>query len=302
MIIRRKQPEDLELGSFKRHGTNSALLNAMKYVRSGDVYDLGLVRFHGMPLPAMHPPMEILTYRSTEGMINQKDQEWITGEANKAEFGFTSELVITCLHTGTHIDALSHANLGKTHSWYGGYSSSESVGNFGTLRSDASTLSPIISRGVLLDVAGLLGVDAMPAGAPIDKDLLERTMQYQNVQIKRGDVVLVRTGYMSQWPNRENLKKHAGSGITLDAAKWLESKDILAVGADTEAIEQFPSTDTKNPHPVHSFLLVEKGIFLIECLDLELLGRDKIYVFLFVSLPVKFAGGTAGLVDPIAIV
>jgi kynurenine formamidase len=300
-IIRRKQVDEAELGAYAKLVTRSSILKAIQLVKEGQVYDLGLERFHGMPLPGMHPPLEILTYRSIQGMKNQGDQEWITGEANSENFGFTSDLVITCLHTGTHIDTLSHANAGPEHTWYGGYSANKYVGDYGALKSDASTLASIVLRGVLIDVASHLGVDALAAGTAITEEILRATVTAENIEIQEGDVVLIRTGYMSQWPDRDKLAEHSGSGISLDAAKWLASKNILAVGTDTEAVEQFPGSCTTNPHPVHTFLLVKNGIFMIECLDLEALSRDKHYEFLFIALPIKFKGGTAGLMDPVAI-
>lgn len=301
-IIRRKKVDESELGSFARLVTSRSILNAFKIVHEGRVYDLGLERFHGMPLPGMHPPLEILTYRSIRGMKNQQDQQWITDSGNQAQFGFTSELVITCLHTGTHLDTLSHANAGPEHAWYGGYSSDVYVGDYGTLKSDASSLPPILARGVLLDVARFMQVDALPQGGAITREILENTSKAQHVELRPGDVVLIRTGYMSLWPDKEKLGQHNGSGINLAAAQWLASNQPLAVGTDTEAVEQFPGEDPGNPHPVHTFLLVNNGIFMIECLDLEALARDQRYEFLFIALPVKFRGGTAGIMDPVAVV
>lgn len=301
-IIGRKKVDDVELGSFSKLVSSRSILNAIQLVKEGRVYDLGLERFHGMPLPGMHPPLEIMTYRSIRGMLNQGDQEWISGRKNIDGFGFTSDLVITCLHTGTHVDTLSHANAGPDHSWFGGFSADRYVGDYGTLKSDASTLTPMLSRGLLVDVSKFLGFNALPKNYGITKDDLEKTLLAQNVEIREGDVVLVHSGYLSLWPDKEKLADHAGSGLTLDAAQWLASKNVLAIGTDTEAVEQFPSATPNNPHPVHTFLLVEKGIFMIECVDLEALSQDKQYEFLFISLPIKFKGGTAGLTDPIAVV
>ncbi len=301
-VIRRKKVEKEELGVAAHLITQSSILNAVKLVKQGRIYDLGVERYHGMPVPAMHPPLEILTYRSIIGMQNEGDQEWITGKTNPSKFGFTSDLVISCLHTGAHIDTFAHPNIGEDHHWHGGYSALTDVGDFGALKSDASTLPPFFCRGVLLDVAGYLGVSALPKNTPITVKHLEETIRRQKTEIRDGDVVLVRAGYMSVWPDKEKLREHAGSGLTLDSAKWLCQKELLAVGSDTEALEQFPGTDPTNPHPVHTYLLIEKGIYMIEWLDLEGLAKDKIYEFLFIALPVKFRGGTGGLVDPVAVI
>lgn len=302
LVMRRKKVDAAELGSYAKLVSTNSILNAFKLVKEGRVYDLGLERFHGMPLPGMHPPLEILTYRSTRGMKNQQDQQWISGDSNQAQFGFTSELVITSLHTGTHIDTLSHPNAGPKHTWYGGYSTDEYVGDFGTLKSDASSLPPFIARGVLLDVARYEQVDVLPQRAAITREIIEKTAKFQQVQLRPGDIILIRTGYMSLWPDKEKLSQHNGSGINLSAAEWLAAHQPMAIGTDTEAIEQFPGDDPGNPHPVHTFFLVKNGIFMIECLDLEALSKDRRYEFLFIALPVKFRGGTAGLMDPVAVI
>jgi len=205
------------------------------------------------------------------------------------------------LHTGTHLDSLAHIALGDDAHWYGGFTADKDLGDFGPLKADASTMPPVVTRGVLLDVAKAKGVDAIAAHEAITSADLELTARLQGTPIEDGDVVLVRTGYLASWPDRDLLAQHAGAGIDLSAAHWLHERGCVIVGADTETVEQVPPAVPGNPHPVHSFLLVEQGIPLLELADLEGLARDDVHVFAFVSLPVKIRGGTGALVDPIAI-
>lgn len=286
------------------HGLTTAhVLSAVRSVREGQIYDLSRMRFRGMPLPAMHPPFEIMTYRSPRGLtVGNDDGVWPTGEQNTKQVGFITEMVVTCMHVGTHVDSLAHITVGEEGEWFGGHSVGEHLGDFGPTHADASTLPPMVTRGVLLDVARHRGVDALPAGSGIDADELGAVMAAQGVDVRAGDVVLVRTGFGSVWPDVARIPQHAGAGITEDAARLLADSGAIAVGADTEAVEQLPSTVPGNPHPVHTLLLVERGVPLIEMLDLELVAADGRHEFLFVGLPTKIRGATGAMFDPVAIV
>jgi len=115
----------------------------------------------------------------------------------------------------------------------------------------------------------------------------------------------VRTGYMSHWPDEERMAEHRGPGPDLSAALWLAERGVAATGSDTETYEVQPAPDPgtpANPQPVHTALLIERGIYLLESLDLEELARDRVYEFLFVALPLKIRGATGSMVDPIAVV
>jgi len=299
-VVRRRAIESRELGAVSRL-TAFHTKRALGLVRDGRVYDLGLERFKGMPLPPMHPPMEVVGYRSPRGLRTEGDQDWINNESNEARLAFNSEVVFMCLHTGTHLDSLAHITLGEDSHWYGGFTADKDLGDFGPLKSDTSTMAPIVTRGVLLDVAKAKGVDVLTAHEAITAADLELTAKLQGTPIEDGDVVLVRTGYLSSWPDRVLLTQHEGAGIDLSAAQWLAERGCVVVGSDTETVEQVPPAMPGNPHPVHSFLLVEKGILLLELADLEGLAKDGIHVFAFICLPVKIRGGTGALVDPIAV-
>jgi kynurenine formamidase len=286
------------------HGlTTAQVLRAVRSVREGRIYDLSRIRFRGMPLPAMHPPFEIMTYRSPAGLlVGNDDGLWPSGEQNRKQVGFITEMVMTCTHVGTHVDSLAHITVGENAEWFGGHCVGEHLGDFGPTHADASTLPPMVTRGVLLDVARFRGVAALPASAGIDAEELRAVMAMQGVEVGAGDVVLIRTGFGSVWPDTARIPEHAGAGITEDAARLLADAGVIAVGADTEAVEQLPSAIAGNPHPVHTLLLVERGVPLIEMLDLELVAADERHEFLFAGLPTKIRYATGAMLDPVAIV
>jgi kynurenine formamidase len=214
-----------------------------------------------------------------------------------------SELVMGTTHTGAHIDAHAHMTIGPEDRWHGG-SARTDLGDFGPLRGDATEIPPLWRRGVLYDVAGFRGVDSLPAGEPVGAAELEAIEHAQGAVAGAGDVALVRTGYLAHWPDPEALAAHRGAGPDLSAAQLLAGRGVVATGSDTETYEVQPAPDRgspANPQPVHTLLLIERGIYILESLDLEALARARVREFLFVALPLGIRGATGSMVDPVAI-
>jgi kynurenine formamidase len=274
--------------------------DALALAAQGRIYDLDCVRFPGMPLFPGHPPFQVMAYRTPRGLDNQGDQEWLAD--NNVNFHWQSEMVMGTVHSGTHIDALSHITCGDDHGWFGGGCAERDLGDFGPLRDDATEIPPIISRGILIDVPGFRGVDALDAHVAVGPDELRDACKRQGVELRPGDVALVRTGYLSGWPDPEFIAAHEQAGIDRDAALWLAEQGVVAVAGDTESLEVLPSTVSGNPHPVHIALLVERGIFILEMVNCEELARDRVYEFCFMCLPLSIRGATGSMVRPIAIV
>jgi kynurenine formamidase len=274
--------------------------DALALAAQGRVYDLDCERFPGMPLFPGHPPFQVMTYRTPRGLDNQGDQDWLAD--NKVNFHWQSEMVMGTVHSGTHIDALSHITCGDDHGWFGGGCAERDLGDFGPLRDDATDIPPIISRGILIDVPGFRGVEALDAHVAVGPDELRDACRHQGVELRPGDVALVRTGYLSGWPDPDFIAAHEQAGIDRDAALWLAEQGVVAVAGDTESLEVLPSTVPGNPHPVHIALLVERGIFILEMVNCEELARDRVHEFCFMCLPLSIRGATGSMVRPIAIV
>jgi kynurenine formamidase len=282
-----------------RERTAEDVRGALALVKRGRVYDLDCGRFPGMPMFSAHPPFQVLTYRSPRGIENQGDQGWL--EPNQVNFHWHSEMVMGTVHSGTHIDAFSHITCGEDDAWFGGGSSDRDLGDFGPLRGDATEIPSLIARGVLIDVAGFRGVDALPAHEAIGPDELRKVLVHHGLELRSGDVAIVRTGYLGGWPDADFITAHEQAGIDRDAALWLADQGVVAVGGDTESLEVLPSTVPGNPHPVHIVLLRERGIFIIEMIDCEQLARDGVHEFCFVCLPLSIRGATGSMVRPVAI-
>lgn len=199
-------------------------------------------------------------------------------------------------HVGTHIDALAHFSCdGKL---YDGIAPTQSYAG-GVEQYSVDTIAPILRPGVLFDVAGLMGMDALPEDFVVTPEHLEAC----GVEPEPGGVALIRTGWAPYWRDAKRFITGGrgavprGPGPGLSCARWLSDRGIFAAGSDTVAFELIPSG-----MEVHVHLLVEKGIHIIECLDLEELARDKATRFTFIALPLKFAGGTGSPIRPVAVV
>ncbi len=292
--------QDDEIGALNLLNPERRLA-AAALMQRGIVYDLDAGRFMGLPLGPGQPQLTVTSYRTSRGL--QMSGDYFPGSPNGDCQGFNSELVTSSMHTGCHIDALAHITLGADPHWYNGFRAAEHLTDFGPSRSDVSAYPPILARGVLVDVPGFRGVDRLPAGAGINCDELQAVLTEQHTSVGEGDVVLIRTGIMRDWPDAAKMSEADGSGLQLDGAHWLADEvRVAAIGADNASVEMLPSGDPKRPQPVHAFLLVERGVPLLEFVYLEELARDRIYEFFFIALPLKIQGATGSMLRPVAII
>ena len=294
--------DDLERGPAAFQSP-SALLDALRIPKSGTVYSLALPRYDGMPLFGSHPPFQVTMYRTPAGLSGDGEEPW--GPVNEVNLGYMAEVVSGTSHSGAHVDALAHITIGPDSQWYGGVSANEHLGDRGPKIGDGSKLPHFITRGIMLDVAGYRGVDALPSHDSVDADELKAVAASQGVEIQPGDIVLIRTGYLSQWPDAKALAEHKTPGPDITAARWLLESGVVATGSDTETYEVQPAPDPgepANPQPVHTLLLIQEGIYLFESIYLEELAANNVYEFLFIALPTKVEGSTGSMLDPVAII
>jgi kynurenine formamidase len=157
-----------------------------------------------------------------------------------------------------------------------------------------------VTRGVLLDVAAVKGVEMLEGGHEVTAADLDEAVKRQGVTLGAGDAVLIHTGWGNLWM-KDNAKYNSGQpGIGVAAGEWLAKANPIPVGSDNWGIEVRPPPDKDLVFPVHQLLVTTYGIFLLENLDLDTLARDKVAEFAFVVLPLKIKGGTGSTVAPIA--
>lgn len=283
-------PED-EIGTLNMM-TEASRLDALKQVSSGKVYDLAVDLFVGMPTCC------------SDAFGDPSYQMWMThtparGDADEL-LSHSGDALSMSTHTGTHIDTLSHFGLhGKI---WNHVAADDALGVRGWTKSGADKYPPIVARGVLIDVAKSKNVEHLPASYSITVADLQEALQNQGTTLSHGDVVLVRTGLMSLWPDRSKLRLFDQAGLSLKAAQWLaEEHKVMLLGADNLGLESFPSKNAENFAPVHSYLLAEQGVSFMELLWLEELSRDQVYEFLFIASPLKMRGATGSPIRPLAI-
>ena len=260
----------------------SELLNL---IQSADVFDLGQPYYVGMPHHPNHPPFLF--------GLNKKHGDYVAPNGASS----ASEALTLGGHVGTHIDALCHFSCGGR--LHGG---EEAAGvqsyDAGLRRHSVDTIAPILRRGVLLDVAGHHGMDALPPDFEITPEDFEAVEYAQKVEVQPGDVVLLRTGWGRYWNDAARfISQVHGPGPGETGAHWLSRRSVFAAGSDTVAFEKVPAPAM----PVHVHLLVESGIHIVECLNLEELAARRAWAFLFVAVPMKIRGGTGSPVRPLAL-
>ena len=257
----------------------------LKLLLAAKVYDLGQPYFTGMPHHPAHPPFLY--------SLTKKHGDYVLPGGGSS----ASDALALGSHLGTHIDALCHFSCGGK--LFGGHEVAviQSYAE-GIQQHSVDGLAPIVRRGVLLDIAGQQNVEALPEDGEITPAQMEAAASAQGVEIKRGDIVLLRTGWGRFFEDAARFEAQLkGPGPAEQGAHWLSGRGIFAAGSDTIAFERMPSRSM----PVHVHLLVESGIHIIECLNLEGLAADRVYEFAFLAAPLKIRGGTGSPIRPIAL-
>lgn len=251
-----------------------------------------------------------MTFRSPEGVKRQGDfKTALDTSLNPHRIAWHSSALFINDNVGTQIDGLGHVTAEQDNHWYNGFKEADWGGNFGIRKCDATTIPPIVTRGVLIDVAGARGVEALPAHYPITIEDVKGALEKQRTTLRPGDTVLIRTGAMRYWgkdgSNHEKLREHDSAGIILPTARWLvEQQGAILIGSDTSGLELTPAPGDRAAGfiPVHRYLLIQQGVHIGEFHFLEDLAKDKVYEFCYVCTTNKILGTVAGFtLRPIAL-
>jgi kynurenine formamidase len=291
--------KDDEVGALNAM-TPDSIRAALDLARSGRVYDLGVTYSRNSYKWPGHSPGEIISFRSPEGVKRQHDQPAFSPGPGSIGQAWHSCALFLSDNIATQIDGLGHVTSGADNHWYNGFREADWGGDFGVRKCDASTIPPILVRGVMLDIATLKNVDALPGGTPITPADVDAALAAQKTAIRPGDAVFLRTGTLRHWgadgADHAKIAAHDSAGITLATARHLVEKyGAILIGSDTSGLEVGPPADgAGTPIPVHQYLLVEQGVHIGEFHNLEGLSRDKVYEFCYVAATNRIAGTTAG--------
>jgi kynurenine formamidase len=263
---------------------------ALNWPAFGDarVYDLAVLLEHGMTHHAAHPPFSYT-------LVKKHAQHPYPGGISSA-----MELITLGAHVGTHVDAPGHISLDGC--VFGGRPVEGNEESYSGLRvGSVEELPPLVGPGHLVDGERIFGRE-MTHQDGFGAEELEEWFRTRR-QPQAGSIVVFRTGWMKFWKDSDRYLGLAAGipGVKLSGARWLSDRGVRAVGSDTVNFEHKEFL-TVPALQVHAHLLVEKGIPIMESLDLERLALDRVEEFHFAAAPLRIRGGTGSPIRPLAIV
>jgi kynurenine formamidase len=263
------------------------------------LFDLSVDYFKGMPswVAAGDPVYDHWMTHTPQGSIID-NLSGMGAEAHR-KYSYCGDGVSMYTHCGTHLDMLNH--LGYFGRFWNGWTPEQHLGSRHWTRGGAEHYPPIIARGVLLDVAGLHGVDCLPDVYEITVDDLKKALREQRSEIRRGDVVLIRTGRMTRWPDFDGYIQNQ-PGIGVPAAKYLcEEAGAMCIAGDSLSLEVVPAPDPEAFLPVHCYMFATAGAQIMEVVQMNEIAAERQYEFAFLAFPLKLTGATGSPMRPLAV-
>ncbi|MDA2937677.1 cyclase family protein [Acidobacteria bacterium AH-259-A15] len=288
-------PED-QIGMLNEI-TPPKVVEAARLVEHGRVYDLGRVLDEKVPaFPGRSFRQSLIT---SAHLLNLRRPDAGQAGWGKNDVNWIIEIVSSTSQMGTHLDALNHLQIGDC--FYNGHRLTDIAEEWGTNKLGVETVPQIISRGVLVDVAKLHGVERLQPGYVMSVADLTGALDRQAMEVTAGDVVLFHTGWGDLWmkDNKTYLSGEPGPGLEL--AMWLVEKKVALTGCDTWSFGPVPGEDPARPFVVPQTLNVRHGLFIVENLFTAELANEGVYKFLFVLTHAKVRGATGAWVSPVAI-
>lgn len=271
------------------------LIGARQVVRAAGLVRTGRV----IPLAQQLGPGTVVPphRQRVERYMTRDGGDYAAGARRPGGFQFAEDVFSFATHSGTHVDALAHAWYDDE--LYNGFSATATRSTTGAQRCGADKLRPMVTRGLLLDVAAERSTPP-GVGTAVTADDLARAAETAGVTPEPGDAVLIHTGWMARAGQQADSYYAGEPGIDESAARWLVEADVAVVGSDNYAVEVLPSPPG-SLFPVHQILIRDHGVPLIENVVLAELAQSGATSFLFVAAPLPLVGGTAGPVCPLAV-
>jgi kynurenine formamidase len=279
-------PDD-EIGAAN-YMTPELVLKAASLIKTGKTYALGI------PVDSKTPAYPPRTFKLTVVQPGQAGSPGIG--PNKATYN--DDIIDTWVGIGSQIDGLGH--LGVEHVYYNGNKLADFADPNGLKKLGIEKIPPIVTRGVLLDMAAYYNTDIVKEGTAFNVKEIEEVAKKEGVEIRQGDVVIFHTGWLSLIGNDDKRYNAGEPGLGVEGAKYLTGKGVVAIGSDTWAVETIPF-EAKNVFEVHQILLAMNGTYILENMDTAALAADKAYEFLFVLGQPRWRGGVQSMINPVAI-
>lgn len=280
-------PED-EIGAANLL-TPELALAAVRLVTTGKTYALGVET--NSKTPAFGP-------RSWALVINQPGQTGGVGLGN-TKTNYNDDIYMGYVGTGSQIDGLGH--IGVDNVYYNCNKNSEFVQANGLKKLGIEKVPPFVTRGVMLDMAKYFGKQMLDEGTVFNRKEIDEAAQQQGVEIRKGDVILFHTGWLSLVGKDDKRYISGEPGLGEEGATYLASKEVVAVGADTWGLEVIPFEPGGNVFAVHQILIPRHGVYILENMNTQVLVEDGVTEFMFVLSTAKITGGVQSIISPVAI-
>jgi kynurenine formamidase len=268
------------------HMKPETVLRAARLIRTGTVVELGQVLSASMP------------FSGTRRFDLHTKRTQMNPQSNRR--GSNEEIVISEIgQVGTQFDGFAHQTIGDK--MYNCVPVDQVATRNGFEKLGVQGVGAIITRGVLIDIAALKGVETLEASYEITPRDIESALSRQKLKLQPGDAVILHTGHGKFWAKDNDRYLRASPGIGVAAAEWLARQNPMLVGADNPSIDISPNPDAALSLPVHQIMLVVNGIHLLENLKLDELAARRTYEFALILEPLKIQGGTGSTVAPIAV-
>jgi kynurenine formamidase len=274
--------------------TAATALQAARLVKTGKVYSLGITVSTTTPA---YPPRTCSIY------IVQPGQTGSAEGLGPTKTTYNDDILNCWTGIGTQLDGLGHIGVGDR--YYNGFKWGEFATIGGLKKLGADKVPPMVARGVLLDMAAHMGVDVVKEGTAFNKAEIDAVAAKQGIEIRQGDVVIFHTGWLSLIEKDPKRYGSVEPGLGREGARYLVSKGVVAVGADTWALEVIPFEKNGDKDggvfEVHQILLPMSGTYILENINTAELAKDKAYEFMFVLGQNKYQGAVQSMINPVAI-
>ena len=268
------------------HMKPETVLRAVRLMRTGEVIELGRVLSGSMPFFGTRR-FDVTLKRTT--MNPQPNRRGSNEEIVYSEIG----------QVGTQLDGFTHQTIGP--SVYNCVPVDEIATRTGFTKLGIDKVGMLMTRGVLIDIAGLKGVETLPDLYEITAQDLQDALARQKLTLTAGDAILIHTGWGKLWGQDNARYVKTNPGIGVGAAQWIAKQDPMLVGSDNWGVEVVPNPDTQLNQPVHQIMLTVNGIHIMENMKLDELAAKRIHEFGFIVQPLKIQGGTGSTIAPVAV-
>ncbi len=270
---------------------------ATALVKIGEVVDLGRTLDEDTPkFPGRywHQTVDVSPHLTNLRRPDALGKGW-----GKNQINWITEIQAGTFQMGTQLDSIGHIQIGDR--FYNGWTVRDVVEGWGLNRFGIESVPPIITRGVLIDIAHLKGAERLTKGYVISVPDVKAALKRQGVELRAGDAVLFHTGWGGLWgkDNKQFLAGEPGPGM--EVIGWLYEQHISITGADTWSYGPVPGEDPERPFLVPQTMYVKMGLFGLENLATEELATRQVYEFMFVLTHAKTRGSTAAVIAPAAV-